>query len=109
MLPRNHASAQVTQPHQVIPLDEVRRLAQLLTPEQRYFLIRVGAPHWAGLRSAWLPGTRIEVDVTAHLASPAWGLLMPIPDFAPGYQFTPLGLQVVAFGLAGVLPLTEVR
>ena len=109
MLPRNRASAQVTHPQMTINLDQVRRLAQLLTPEQRFILIRIGAPQWAGLRCAWQPGTQIETDVVQQLAAPAWGLVMPIPDFAHQYQLTPLGIHVVAFGLAGVLPLAEVR
>jgi len=92
------------QPTQAVPAERIRQLATALTPNHCYVLIEAGAPRWCDLPIPWSPLTELNTRIAQELLRPEWGLLMRAPHSEFGLQLTPLGEQVVAYGLSTVLP-----
>lgn len=87
-----------------IQRDQIQRIARTLSPDQRAVLVQVGIPAWCGLAFPYVPPSEFALDVVQSLADPLLGLVVPTSQGPRGYQLTPLGTLVAAYGLASVLP-----
>jgi len=107
----------VTKLHAVsVPVDVVQsarervlQLAQLLSPQERHALVRAGSPRWMGLPVPWQPCAGPQEATALALASPASGLLEPVPDYLGAYQLTHLGELVAGVWLLHTVRARETR